>query len=144
LFSNISILSVPDEGYSRNVLCVVNLISLFLLQQIYSFFLFFSGTLVSSPLIKPIYIIYIWNIVESAIIIWSNGSCKEDQDVKSYWKTDVKWWEKLTWDVDYGPFYPWMFSVKLTWFDVFLNESSKCFIKSREQFSSYIYMVKNK
>ena len=33
LFTNLSIfLSVPDEGYSRNVLCTLNLISMFLLQ----------------------------------------------------------------------------------------------------------------
>jgi len=30
--SNLSILSVPDEGYSRNASCALNLISTFLLQ----------------------------------------------------------------------------------------------------------------
>jgi len=32
LFSNLSIVSIPDEGYSRNVLCTLNLISKFLID----------------------------------------------------------------------------------------------------------------
>ena len=35
IFTLLSILSVPDEGYSRNVLCTLNLISTFLLAQRY-------------------------------------------------------------------------------------------------------------
>jgi hypothetical protein len=35
--SNLSILSVPDKGYSRNVSCTLNLTSTFLLIQIVAF-----------------------------------------------------------------------------------------------------------
>jgi hypothetical protein len=33
--SNLSILSEPDEGYSRNLQCALNLVSTFLLQTIH-------------------------------------------------------------------------------------------------------------
>ena len=40
-FSILSILRVPDEGYSRNASCPLNLISTFFVCYLFSIFLFF-------------------------------------------------------------------------------------------------------
>ena len=70
---NLSVLSVPDEGYFKNDLCALNLISTFLLCNVHFHFNILLYPLLLYYCLKlksKCYLLYVWHTIFQALAEW--------------------------------------------------------------------------